>query len=153
MARIDENDGALPYVDEHTIQIEAPPEQAWDALQRHAATLGFPENNPLAKVLGTDPPRGFATAEVLPGRRLTLAGHHRFARYELAFELTRTSDGKAELHARTYAKFPGFHGRVYRALVIGTGAHALATNHILRSIRNRAAGGSTASRPPDTPIS
>jgi hypothetical protein len=138
MTRSEGNDAGLPYVDEHKIRIGATPEMAWDALRRHAATLGFPETSPLARILGTDPPRGFATAEVLPGRRLTLAGHHRFARYELAFELIGRGDETTELHARTYAAFPGFRGRVYRALVISSGAHALATNHILRSIRNRA---------------
>jgi hypothetical protein len=39
------------------------------------------------------------------------------------------------LRAKTYAEFPGLRGRIYRALVIGTGAHVLATNHMLRAIQ------------------
>lgn len=37
--------------------------------------------------------------------------------------------------AVTYARFAGLHGRIYRALVIGSGGHALATRRMLRSIK------------------
>ena len=36
---------------------------------------------------------------------------------------------------QTYAAFPGVRGRVYRALVIGSQGHAVATNGMLRSVR------------------
>ncbi len=134
----DEDHRELPHVDEHTIRISAPRDRVWAALQRHAATLGLPETSPLAKILGTDPPRGFAVSESSPERSLTLAGRHRFSRYELAFEITDGTDGATDLHAHTYAAFPGLHGRIYRALVIGTRAHVLATNRILSAIERRA---------------
>lgn len=39
------------------------------------------------------------------------------------------------LRATTYAGFPGPHGLMYRALVIGTGAHVFATSRMLHAIR------------------
>lgn len=35
----------------------------------------------------------------------------------------------------TYAVFPGLHGPMYRAMVIGNGAHAFATSRMLHAIR------------------
>jgi hypothetical protein len=39
------------------------------------------------------------------------------------------------LTATTRAAFPGARGRAYRALVIGTRAHVLATRHMLHAVR------------------
>jgi hypothetical protein len=72
-------------------------------------------------------------AEAEPGRRLALRGRHRFSRYELTFVL---ADG--ELRAQTRAAFPGIHGRLYRAAVIGTGGHRILTRRLLRRIAARA---------------
>jgi hypothetical protein len=69
-----------------------------------------------------------------------MAGRHRFSRYRLVFELVDAADNETQLSARTYAEFPGLQGRVYRALVIGTRVHVLATNQILRSVRRAALG-------------
>ena len=66
-----------------------------------------------------------------------MAGRHRFSRYVLLFELTRSPDHQTELNARTYAEFPGPHGRVYRALVISSRAHVIATLGILRTVGRR----------------
>ncbi len=126
----------LSYVDEHAIRIAASRELVWTALQRYVVTsLCTAHAKPLVRILGTEPAAGFEVAESTPTERLTLIGRHRFSRYRLAFEMTDTTDGATQLRAQTYAAFPGVHGRVYRALVVGTGAHILATNHILRSIR------------------
>ena len=131
--------GELPFVDEHTIGIAAPREIVWTALQRYAATsLRVGKGGLLATILGTQPPSGFAVSESTPTERLTLVGRHRFSRYMLAFELTDASDGNTQVSAKTYAVFPGPHGRVYRTLVINTGAHVIATRHIIRSIRRLA---------------
>ena len=69
-----------------------------------------------------------------------MAGRHRFSRYRLVFELVDAADDETQLSARTYAEFPGLRGRAYRALVIGTRLHVLATNQILRSVRRAALG-------------
>jgi hypothetical protein len=129
-------DSELPFVDEHTIRIDASRELVWTALQRYvAASLRLAAGHPLTKILGTQPPAGFEVSESTPAERLILVGCHRFSRYMLAFELIDANDGTIQLRANTYAKFPGVRGRVYRVLVIGTRAHVIATNHILRGIR------------------
>jgi hypothetical protein len=137
----------LPYIDEHAIRIVASPEVVWRALEQYVtAFLRSTEDGLLTRLLGAVPRAGFEIAERVPPDRLTLVGRHRFARYQLAFDLTATADGATHLCASTHAEFPGVRGRVYRALVIGTRAHVVATTHILRSIRRRA--GPIAGAPP-----
>lgn len=131
-------DGELPFVDEHTIRIDASRELVWTALQRYAATsLRIAAGNPLTKILKAHPPAGFEVSESTPAERLVLVGRHLFSRYMLAFELIDMNGGTTQLRAKTYATFPGLRGRVYRTLVIGTRAHVVATHHILRDIRRR----------------
>ena len=126
----------LPYIDEHAITVSAPREQVWAALNRYVeSSLSRAEGSPLTKILGTEPRGGFEVAEALPTESLTLVGRHRFSRYMLVFELANGVDEATQLRAKSYAAFPGLHGRVYRALVIGTRLHVLATNRLLSSIR------------------
>jgi hypothetical protein len=125
----------LPYVDEHATTIAAPRGRLWSALSRYAATLGVPDGHPLGRVLGTEPQAGFEVKESIPETRLTLTGRHRFSRYALVFELADAADDAVLVRAKTYAVFPGLHGKAYRTLVIGTRLHVLATNHMLRTIR------------------
>jgi len=129
----------LPFVDEHSILIPASREHVWSALRRYVdSTLGVAARNPLTRILGTDPPAGFEVEREIPGEQLGMAGRHRFSRYRLVFELADAANNETQLSARTYAEFPGVHGRAYRALVIGTRLHVVATNQILRSIRRAA---------------
>jgi hypothetical protein len=145
--------GGLPYVDEHSITIAAPRDRVWAALRRYAGTsLTRSARPPLSWLLGTDPPGGFAVAEEIPNERLTVAGHHRFSRYRLVFDVadaavagtTAAVDpaGPATegtlLTATTLAAFPGPHGFVYRVLVIGSRGHAVAVHRMLRTIRDAA---------------
>ncbi len=131
-------DGELPYIDEHAEVVAAPRDVVWAALLRHVtASLHRAERTPLVRLLGTEPRAGFAIVESAPATRLHLVGRHRFARYELAFELDDAEGGGTDLRARTHAAFPGVHGRVYRALVIGTRMHVVATRHVLRSVGKR----------------
>src|SRR5262245_30600661 len=124
----------LPYVDEHAITIAVPRDRVWAALRRYATkSIGFSGGSPLARILGTAPRSGFEVADEVPGDRLTLAGRHRFSRYALVFELHDAAGDSTVLCAKTYAAFPGRHGRVYRALVIGSRAHVVATGRILRA--------------------
>jgi hypothetical protein len=138
---------SLPFLDEHREHIDVPADVAWTALvgvlrRRMGGARSF------ARVLGCDPlgaTPGFSgrTGETLPGfrvvdsepcRRLVLRGQHRFARYALTFLI----DGD-ELRARSEAAFPGIHGRLYRAFLMGTGGHRLVTRRLLRHVA-RAAG-------------
>ena len=73
-------------------------------------------------------------AASVPGERLELAGRHRFSRYALTFSLQDGQPGVTRLAARSFAEFPGIHGRAYRALVISTRLHVLATRAMLRTI-------------------
>jgi hypothetical protein len=129
-------DHDLPYVDEHAITIAAPRDVVWTGLRRYATTvIGLSGGSTVARILGTVPPSGFEVADEVPGAGLTLAGRHRFSHYALVFELHDAAEGSTVLGAKTYAVFPGLQGRMYRALVIGTRIHVLATSTMLRAIR------------------
>jgi hypothetical protein len=128
----------LPYVDEHAVRIPVPRDVVWTALERYVASaLRSAEGSPLTRILGTEPRAGFEVSERVPAERLALAGRHRFSRYLLVFVLADAADGDTQLRAQTYAVFPGLHGSAYRALVIGTRFHVLATNRLLRAVRRR----------------
>jgi hypothetical protein len=130
----------LPYVDTHQTTVDAPRDRVWSALRRYADTsLGAHDKAaPLAWILGTQPQSGFEPIHEIPQQQLTLAGRHRFAKYELIFDLTDTPDGHTVLSAHTYSAFPGPHGRLYRLLVITTHFHALATTQLLHTISTQA---------------
>jgi hypothetical protein len=130
----------LPYIDEHSITVDAPRDRVWTALCRYAdASIGVPEGGLLTKLLGADPARGFAVTESRPGTHLGLGGMHRFSRYLLTFDLSDLPTGGTRVSARSYGEFPGLPGFAYRTLVIGTRGHVLAVRHMLRGIRR--AGG------------
>jgi hypothetical protein len=136
----------LPFIDEHRQRVEAPPDAVWAALSK--VLRGMSGASRLARILGCDPldgtpgfsgqrgetVPGFRVVESVPGRRLALGGRHRFASYVLTFVI----DG-GQLRALTHAGFPGLQGKLYRAAVIGTGAHRIVTRRLLRQIA-RAAG-------------
>jgi hypothetical protein len=136
----------LPFIDELSQGTNAPPHAVWAALSR--VLRGMSGASRLARILGCDPldgtpgfsgqpgetVPGFRVVESEPGRRLALRGRHRFASYALTFVI----DG-AELRAETRAGFPGLQGKLYRATVIGSGAHRIVTRRLLRQIA-RAAG-------------
>ena len=132
----------LPYIDEHSQRVDAPADEVWAALSKVLRReLGGSVR--IARILGCDPAQGtaefagrpgetvpgFRVVEAEPGRRLALRGCHRFSSYALTFVL----DGD-RLRAQTYAAFPGVLGRLYRAAVIGSGGHRLATRRLLRQV-------------------
>ncbi|MET0286805.1 MAG: hypothetical protein ABW352_20150 [Polyangiales bacterium] len=133
------------FLDDIAVPLRASPERTWDALLE---LWGRDALSPvLARVLGCSPSArssgwsgavgdtlpGFGVRRAEPGRLLELHGRHRFATYTLVFEL---ASGK--LHARSYADFPGV-GVLYRALVVGSGGHALVVGQMLRRVVMRSA--------------
>ncbi|WP_280369040.1 hypothetical protein [Nocardia wallacei] len=115
----------LPYIDQHSRIITADAEHTWAALLRSFCS----DPADLSTVS-----RGFELDEADPPRRLALRGDHPFSRYALVFSLSETTPGRATLTAETRAVFPGVAGRVYKALVIGSGGHRLVVRRMLRRI-------------------
>jgi hypothetical protein len=115
----------LPYIDEHAITIDANREETWSALLR---------------VMCRDPhdpstvPIGFVLDEARPPERFALKGRHPFAVYRWVFELDAEAPQRTRVRAATWADFPGLHGGIYRALVIGTGGHGVAVRWTLKRI-------------------
>jgi hypothetical protein len=81
---------------------------------------------------------GFIVTRAVPPAVLALMGEHRFSRYALIFRIDETHAGPVNLRAETRAEFPHKRGAAYKALVIGSRGHVVATKSILRSIRRRA---------------
>ncbi|MGD1280898.1 hypothetical protein ACKUUI_08215 [Mycobacterium seoulense] len=121
----------LPYIDEHAITVDANRADTWSALLR---------------VLCRDPhdpstvPTGFVLDEARPPVRFALKGRHLFAVYRWVFELEDEAPGRTRVRAATWAAFPGAHGKAYRALVIGTGAHRVVTRSTLKRVAASAEG-------------
>lgn len=125
----------LPYIDEHAITIAANRADTWSALLR---------------VMCRDPhdvttvPVGFILDEAVAPARFALKGRHWFAVYRWVFELDELGeDAHTRLRAGTWAGFPGIHGRAYRALVIGTGAHRVVVRRTLKRVAASVLAGRT----------
>lgn len=141
----------LPRVDELSVTVEAGAAETWEAVLR-AVDGSFTRAGRVARLLGCEDveasgPRPLATGSAFPGfhvesadppRELSLAGRHRFSDYALILRLDPQGDSRTLLRAETRAAFPGLAGRTYRALVIGTRGHVLATRRILGAIKARA---------------
>jgi hypothetical protein len=148
----------LPFIDEHSIEIEASPEAAWDAVARMieasftgAGTSGF------ARIVGcadveAKGPRPLAPGATFPGfhvvsadtpHELALAGSHHFSDYALILRVDDVRVGRVRVRAETRAVFPGLQGSLYRALVLGTGMHVLVTRRVLGAVKHSAELGTT----------
>jgi Protein of unknown function (DUF2867) len=143
---------SLPFVDEHGVEVAAPPEVVWPALCRVAeGSFSSPAAAWFAGMVGCEStevsgPRplaegsafpGFVVARAEPGSELALAGRHRYSDYALVFRLSG-EDGTTRLRAETRARFPGGAGRLYRAAVIGTRGHVVVTTRLLAAVKRRA---------------
>lgn len=144
---------ALPYVDEHAAELGAGAAQAWAALLAAVErSFGGGAAERVARALGCEDataagPRPLAVGSAIPGfhvagcepeRELALAGRHRFSRYALTFRIDPLAADRSRLRAETRGEFPGLSGFVYRALVIGSRGHVLATRRLLAAVRRRA---------------
>jgi hypothetical protein len=135
----------LPLIDVHTTTVPAPPERAWACLEHVlpqgrgaevvATLLGCEDTATAGGLAAGARVPGFRVAEARPPVQLRLVGRHRFSRYELRFDLRPAGGGGTEVTATSLAAFPGPHGRVYRALVIGSGGHVVAVRRMLRGVR------------------
>ena len=139
----------LSFIDERTREVAAPVERTWEALIAPAHMGAGAER--IARILGCDPATrtgepgtvgsttpGFRVARSVPPRELGLEGRHHFSRYELTFLIEESGPGRSLIRARTHAEFPGMRGTIYRAMVIGTRGHIVATKRMLAEIANRA---------------
>jgi hypothetical protein len=143
---------SLPYVDEHVTVVAAEADDVWRALaETLERSFSRPRAAGYARLVGcadrtASGPRplaegsafpGFRVVTAVPGRELLLEGRHRFSTYALIFRLDHAAPGRTRLRAETRAAFPGLAGRLYRRLVIGTGAHAAGQRRLLAAIRRR----------------
>jgi hypothetical protein len=135
---------ALPFIDAYEVAVNAPPEAAWDAVATALPRIGGRAGPAFARLVGcsepdADFPRaivGFRVARERPAV-ISLQGEHRFSSYSLRF-LVEPGPEATILRAETRAVFPGPAGRVYRALVIGTGGHIVIVRRMLTAIKRRA---------------
>ncbi len=142
----------LPFIDEHAIEVAAPPERAWGALRQVLTpSSGGRSRERFARLLGASVTRshgdplepgssitGFRIARADAPVELVLEGEHRFSRYALIFHLEPLPGERSRVRAQTRAVFPGLRGHAYRALVIGTHGHVLAVKRLLRAVRAQA---------------
>ena len=143
----------LPFVDSHETNVGASPDMVWEALRaacpgpRPSVLLRLwavvwgadpAESNGLAShVIGAERP-GLVVREVVPPATWAAAGRHRFAAYQVVFRIAPAGVGNSRLTAETYATFPGLAGRLYRAVVISLGPHALVMRLTLWYLRRQA---------------
>ncbi|MFE5594797.1 hypothetical protein [Streptomyces sp. NPDC056549] len=140
----------LPFVDEHTVVVDSGAEELWARLLAEVErSLSGAGGARYARLVRADPlaaggPRplgagsvfpGFRVAGFEPGRELALHGRHRFSTYALVYRIEALSDGRARLRAETRAAFPGVAGRLYRLLVISSGAHGFAMGRMMGAYR------------------
>lgn len=124
----------LPYVDEHTIEVDLAPDATFARLERYVDRVWTrQEQRWVEHLLGTEHPGGFAVVSSQPPDLLVLAGRHRFSRYRLEFHLTELPEA-TQVTARTYARFPGPHGFAYQTFVIRSRLHRVATRRMLQAI-------------------
>ncbi|WP_328399872.1 hypothetical protein [Nocardia sp. NBC_00403] len=115
----------LSYIDEHARSIDANRDRAWKALLK---VMCKDPNDP------SSAPRGFQLDSADAPTRLALSGRHWFSRYALIFELDEEGSSRTRIRAQSWGEFPGLHGKIYRALVIGSGGHQVVVRRLLRQI-------------------
>jgi hypothetical protein len=149
-----EIDSALPSIDVHEISVNVPPSVAWPAVIAVFERLTTrPAWRLYAKAVRCKPDRAIGdgstvtVGDALPGFLVTrcgaptewaFEGEHLFSRYALTFRITPVESAHCRIAAHSCAEFPGVHGSMYRAMVIGSGGHENGVRRILRSIKTEA---------------
>ena len=147
-----EIDSTLPYIDEHQVSVDASAPLAWAAVVDVFGRLSTkPGWRVFAQAIRCKPVRaagtsgtvgtslpGFLVARCEPPTEWALEGAHLFSRYALTFRIDSLDNAHCRVTARSSAEFPGLHGKMYRAVVIGTGGHKVGVRNILRSIKTEA---------------
>jgi hypothetical protein len=140
----------LMHVDAHEATVAADPRCVWRALGEVLSHERLPGRSRVARLLGAEPTSRcgdpLVAGSTLPGFRITradaprelaLEGQHRFAVYALTIRVREHRDGTL-VSVESRARFIGFGGRVYRALVIRARTHALVVRSMLGRIRAQA---------------
>ena len=141
---------SLRRVDTHGFRTSAPPERVIATVGAILlVAFGSRRARLLARVLGCQnraPTRPFVLepGAELAGFRVVktdpevvvLAGRHRFSRYGLIFRAGRMAEGTS-VSAETKAEFPGILGKIYRVLVISSGAHDRVMRRLMGKLKRR----------------
>jgi hypothetical protein len=145
----------LPALDEHAVEIGAPPAVVWPALLAVVErTFSSPGAATYARVVGCKPvaaggPRpldrgsavpGFRVTTAAPAAELRLEGRHRFSAYALIFRLDDLGAGRSRLRAESRADFPGVAGRLYRTVLLRSGGHVAGVRRLLAGVTRRSEG-------------
>jgi len=139
----------LPRIDEHEISVNTSAAVAWAAaVAVFGRTTSTPAWRAFARAIRCQPDHAAGVAETggatVPGFRVVrsdpptewaLEGEHLFSHYALTFRVTPVDAERCRIAAQSSAAFPGIHGTVYRALVIGTGGHLIGVRGLLRSMK------------------
>ena len=141
---------ALPHLDEHSVFVAASPEGVWEALgtlelsgyvaETYSRLLGCEDTHPTGPrplAEGSSFP-GFHVVDIERPRELVLAGRHRFAHYGLIFRIDESGASTTKLSAESRTAFPGIPGRIYRFLLMNSGAHVLSVRRMLKTVQRRA---------------
>jgi hypothetical protein len=155
------DDRDLPFIDTVGIDVGASPERCWAALTSSVGGLmaGRPAQA-LALLLGCDDRvaegpseaagsalAGFHVVRSERPWRWYLRGAHRFAEYSLAFRIADLGQGRSRVEAESRGRFPGWHGTLYRTLVVGSTGHRRAVRRMLEEVRRRAERSNSARTP------
>jgi hypothetical protein len=147
-----ERPSGLSFVDAYRVEVAAGPERVWDATARLLPRIGGRFGPAFARLLGCSEVErpalgshelphaivGFRVERAERPSLIELRGRHRFARYALTFRIEPGASRGSVLIAETDAEFPGAAGRLYRAAVIGTRAHAVLVRKLLRTVKRGA---------------
>jgi hypothetical protein len=142
----------LPQLDEHSTMVAASADDVWAALlETLDKTSTGRGTTAFARLLGCEDSKasslrplsagatipGFRVTGAVPSRELALVGRHRFSAYALTFHIEPVSPTSTELRAESRAAFRGGPGRIYRLLVVSTGAHVFSVKRMLAAVRRR----------------